>query len=176
MKKYSGLLTYLAALLVGVILLIFCKEAQLLQIIIIAIGVIIAIPSILTLVKSLIPTKNPDGTKSPDPWYSILAGLAGIVLAIWMIVNPSFFINIIVYTLGAILIFAGVMGWIDIMQTIKPSGSNLGWYITPSILIIGGILFCIIGNSMLGFAANITAGVLLVIYAVNGFASLGRKG
>lgn len=175
MKNFTGILTYIAALVIGVLLLVFHAEAALLKGIIIAIGALVAVPSAVMLARGFIPKKMEDGEKVALPWYGIVAAFAGLAFGIWMLCNPAFFINFTVYTLGLVVIFAGVYGIIYVVQVSRPYRPRIGWYAVPAVMIAVGVVMMIFGAQLLGSAANILAGILLVIYGVNGFGALGRE-
>lgn len=175
MKNLPSLLTYLSALIIGILLLVFCDKADLLQGIIIAMGIVILIPSIVMLIRCIVPKKEKDGTRDTTSWYSVMVAIAGLALGAWLLISPGFFINATVYTLAAVVILAGIVGWVFIVQHSRPYGASIGWYVVPALMICGGVVLCLLGTKVLGMAANITAGVLLVVYAVNGMAAYGRE-
>lgn len=175
MKNLTSLFTYLGALVIGIVLLVFYSQSIVLEGIVIAIGLLVAIPSLIMLIRFIIPRKTPEGEKIPVPWYGILVSIAGLAFGIWLSVDPSFFVNITVYTLAAVLILSGISGWIFVAQNSKPYNPCGWWYTVPALTIIGGIILCILGGAAIGKIANLVTGILLVVYAVNGFASYGRE-
>lgn len=175
MKNFTGILTYVAALVIGIILLVFHAEAALLKGIIIAIGALVAVPSAVMLARAFIPRKMEDGEKITPPWYGTVAAVAGLAFGVWMLCAPSFFINFTVYTLGIVVILAGIYGVVYIVQVSRPHHPKLGWYTVPSVMMAAGVLMIIFGAQLLGSAANIIAGILLIIYGVNGFGAMGRE-
>lgn len=175
MKNFTGILTYIASLVIGIILLVFHAEAALLKGIIITIGVLVALPSAAMLIRTFIPRKMEDGEKITPPWYGTVAAIAGVAFGVWMLCAPSFFINFTVYTLSIVVILAGIYGIVYIVQISRPYRPKIGWYMVPALLIAAGIIMIIFGANLIGSAANIIAGILLIIYGVNGFGAMGRE-
>ncbi len=176
MKNLTSIFSYIAALIIGVILLVFYSESMVLQGIVIALGILVALPSLIMLIRFLIPKKMEDGEKVPTPWYGIVVTIAGLAFGIWMLIAPSFFVSITVYTLAVILILSGISGWLFVSENARPyGGANIWWYCVPVLTILGGVVLCILGASALGQIANLVTGILLVLFAINGFTSYGRE-
>ncbi|MCM1153319.1 MAG: DUF308 domain-containing protein [Muribaculum sp.] len=175
MKNISNIFIYLAALVVGILLLIFHQEGTLLRAIIIAIGVLILIPAIVVFIRSFLQPKDANGVRPKPLWYVLIVALAGIVFGAWMVFTPDSFRNWTVYVLGAILILSGISGFGFTVQARRGHHLGTGWFVTPTLVAIGGIILIILGPSVIGSIANIAAGVLLVVYAVNGFSAIGRE-
>lgn len=175
MKHGNSILTYLSALIVGILLLLFCKEETLSDGIVIAIGILFVIPSVMLLINSFIRKKDTDGNPLPRPWYMIAIGFAGLIFGLWMLIMPGFFINVAVYTLGLVLILCGCASLIYVINASRPFGAYPGWYVMPALTICAGLVVCFIGpRETLSFAA-IFSGCFLICYSVAGFASIGRE-
>ena len=175
MKKPASFITYLAALVIGVILLSLHDKVQLIDGIVIAIGILILVPSALMLASSFMGNKDKNGGKSFPAWYTIVVACAGLVLGIWMIVMPGFFNNAMVYTLGVVLILVGAAQIVFVTIAARPYGVNVIWYIVPVLVVAGGFIICFLGPKGDNTWACLTTGILLVIYAANGLASFGRE-
>lgn len=172
MKKPASLITYLAALVIGIILLCFHGSAGLSEALMRAIGILITVPSGLMLISFFVGRKRTDNAPA---WYTVIVAIAGLVLGIWMLCMPGFFIGATVYTLGVILILVGAAGGAFIMNASKPYGANPLWYIIPMLAIAGGFIIIFIGPAPVLSWAYITTGIILIAYAVNGMASVGRE-
>ena len=175
MKKSASLITYISACVIGIILLALHEQVELLKGIVIAMGVLITIPSAIMFFASFKAKKNPDGTITYPAWYSIVVACAGLVLGIWMLVMPGFFEVAMVYTLGVVLILVGVAQMVFIYNASRPFGPNPLWYCSPVLAIAGGFIIIFLGTRGTDVWATITTGVILIVYAVNGIASLGRE-
>ena len=176
MKKQSSFITYISALVIGILLLCFHEKTGLFEGIVIAMGVLITIPSALMLISSFVSKPNPEGVKQFPTWSTIVVAMAGLVLGIWMLVMPTFFINVTIYTLGVVLILVGIAQIVFISNASKPyGGAYIWWYAVPVLVIAGGFIICFLGPKVLDQAATIVTGILLIVYAVNGVGSLGRE-
>ena len=176
MKKQSSFITYISALVIGILLLCFHEQAGLFTGIVIAMGVLITIPSAIMLISSFITKPNPDGVRQFPAWSTIVVACAGLVLGIWMLVMPHFFVGVTVYTLGVVLILVGIAQIVYVAGASKPyGGAMVWWYAVPILVIAGGFIICFLGPNILNNAATIVTGILLIVYAVNGVGSLGRE-
>lgn len=174
MKKPASLITYVAALVIG-ILLLSLHEINLLKSIVIAMGVLITVPSFLMFLSAFIGNKDLDGRKVYPAWYTILVAIAGLVLGIWMLVMPSFFMFAMVYALGVILILVGAAQIVFIKMAARPYGVNPWWYCIPILVVAGGFIICFLGPQGVNTWATLTTGILLIVYSANGLASFGRE-
>lgn len=175
MKKQASLITYVAALVIGIILLVLNEKVELLNGVVIAMGVVITVPSALLLISTFIGKKDAAGVRTYPAWYTVVVSLAGLVLGIWMLCMPTFFRDITVYTLGVGLVLVGIAQILFIGNASRPYGTNPWWYIVPILAVTGGLIICFIGPKDVNTWAVLTTGVLLIVYAVNGIAALGRE-
>lgn len=174
MKKQASLITYVAALVIGIILLAL-KEVNLLHGVVIAMGVVITVPSALLLIGTFTGKKDAAGVRVYPAWYTVVVAIAGLVLGIWMLCMPSFFSAITVYTLGVGLILVGIAQIIFIMNASGSFGVNIWWYCIPILTVTGGLIICFIGQDGVNTWARITTGIILIVYAFNGVAAFGRE-
>ena len=175
MKKQASILTYISALVVGIILLVLNEKVDLLKGMVIAMGIVVTVPSAMMLIGSFFGKEDANGVKHFPAWYTVIVAIAGLVLGIWMIVMPAFFMNITVYTLGVGLILVGIAQIIFIMNASRPFGPNPWWYCIPILVVTGGLIICFIGPDGVNTWATLTTGILLIVYAVNGVAAVGRE-
>lgn len=176
MKKTSSLITYLAALVIGIILLSLHEQVNLVKGIVIAMGVLITVPSAIMFFSSFFKGKlTSEGSQAFPAWYTILVACAGLVLGIWMLVMPGFFEAIVPYTLGTVLILLGAAQLVFLYLASRPYGPNPLWYCVPVLSLAGGFILYFIGPQGLNTWATITAGVIMIVVAANGIASLGRE-
>lgn len=178
MKNRNYIITYVSTLVIGILLLIYHDRSELYNTVVIAIGVLIALPSMVLLMTEIF-RKKPQGISqgyaSTLKTISIVASLAGVAFGIWMISNPGFFVKAIIYTLGAILILVGVIQIFNIYigsRPLRPSGL---WFIIPILSLLAGVVIIVLGPEKVSSCAGLIAGITLVVYAANGFASSGRE-
>ncbi|MDE5842961.1 MAG: DUF308 domain-containing protein [Muribaculaceae bacterium] len=186
MKGKNYLFTYVSALVIGILLLIYHDKAQLYNSVVIAIGALIALPSLILLIIEVargkrkpaegeIITRSKRAEKAASNWATIVTGLAGLILGIWMLCSPGFFIKAIIYTLGGILILVGIVQISAIYSAARPVRPIALWFIIPVLTLIAGLVIILMGPDKVSAAAGLIAGISLVVYAANGFAAAGRE-
>ena len=173
MKTRPYFLTYLSALIVGILLIIFTGRTDLFRWIVIAAGILIIIPSAAAVINGIIPARDSNGMKIPKPGYIVLMGVAGIICGVILICIPGFFAAYIVYTLGVILILCGLAQIVYMSVTGSIVGTNKGFYIMPWLTFIAGIVVIFIGPRGLENIISLLAGIFLTVYAINGFLQMG---
>lgn len=177
MKSRNYVITYLSALAIGILLLIFHQQSAIYQTIVIVIGALIAVPSLVLLLTMLLrrkPEVSTTGTSAVRV-ASEVASAAGIAFGIWMMCSPQFFVTAIIYTLGAILILVGVAQMTYVYEAARPLRPAIGWFIVPVLTLLAGVVIIILGPDKVASAAGLVTGIVLVVYAANGFASAGRE-
>ena len=105
MKGRNYVITYVSALIIGILLLIYHDRAELYNTVVIAIGFLIAVPSLVLVLMELFRSKSKSDSASDTRmmktqkvaanWATIIAGIAGLALGIWMLCSPGFFIKAI---------------------------------------------------------------------------------
>ena len=66
---------------------------------------------------------------------------AGSVLfGAWLVIMPEFFVNILMYVLGALLVIAGVQQLVSLISARKWSNVPLGFYLMPALILITGVM------------------------------------
>ena len=89
----------ICALVIGV-LLVAWPEAAILYLVI-TIGVLFLVPGLFSVFGYLIRGKQ-DGSSFP------IAGLGSLLFGLWLMIMPAFFVGILMYVLGAVLVLAGI--------------------------------------------------------------------
>lgn len=185
MKKFILYITYIAAALIGLMLLIFSQQAAsiatpvAINALIIIIGVIFLIPGIGLLLASMRQKHDKDGKPINRNWLIILIAAIALIWGILSVSMTGILVKILPITLGITLIIAGIVQIIWIASTPKQYKQRAWWYIVPLVVIGVGIICILVVNaiSMIGKAsaiACIITGFALIIFAIGGFISLKR--
>ena len=107
----------ICALVIGV-LLVAWPEAAILYLVI-TIGVLFLVPGLFSLSGYLIRGKQ-DGSRFP------IAGLGSLLFGLWLMIMPAFFVGILMYVLGAVLVLAGISQIVNLSAarswTVVPGG------------------------------------------------------
>ena len=64
----------------------------------------------------------------------------GILFGAWLVIMPEFFVNILMYLLGALLVIAGVQQLVSLISARKWSNVPLGFYLMPALILITGVM------------------------------------
>ena len=176
MKGRTYIFAYLSALVIGILLLVFHDQPGLYEGVVIAMGALIIIPSAIMLISSLKPRKKSATGASSRTWYGLVASIAGLIFGIWMLCMPTFFINASIYTLGVVMILAGVAGIMFVINAARPAPVQFAWLIVPVLSVAAGLVIMFLGPQTVANCAGLVTGIVLIVYAVNGFTSSAREG
>ena len=121
----------ICAILIGVLLVAWSDAAALY--LVIAVGAMFFIPGIYTLVNYLMKA---DRQNLSFP----LASLGSSLFGLWLMVMPTFFVAILMYVLGTILIFAGIAQLIKLYSVRRWAQVSVGYYIVPSLVLLAGLV------------------------------------
>ena len=80
--------------------------------------------------------KNENGEK---PMFPIEAA-GSVLFGAWLVIMPEFFVNILMYVLGALLVIAGVQQLVSLISARKWSNVPLGFYLMPALILITGVM------------------------------------
>jgi len=129
---------------------------------VITIGVLFIIPGIFSILNYFTRSKDDPATPSSFP----LEGAGSILLGIWLVVMPTFFINILMYILGGLLVLAGIQQIVSLISVRKWSIVPWGFYIIPVLILAVGIVILVYPFQT---AANtfIIFGVASIIYGIS---------
>lgn len=173
MNNKPYLTTYLLGLIIGVLLCIFHNKENIFTLMVIIIGVLIILPSVFGIGRGFAGKKQADGTRKNLPWYTAAACIIGLVIGILLISFASFLAAYIVYTLGVLLLIAGIVQIMALVAERHDLGSvNRIWYGMPWITVAAGVVIVILGPEKIKGIVTILTGVILVLYGLNGLFSL----
>lgn len=186
MKKFILYITYSAAFILGILLLIFSQQAlsiatpTIINILIIIIGVIFLIPGIGLLLASMRQKHDENGNPINRNWIIVLIAAIALIWGILSVSMTGILVKILPITLGITLIIAGIVQIIWMATTPKKFKQKFWWYIFPIVVIGVGLVCIIVVNSMevIGKAsalACIIAGLSLIVFSIGGYLSLKRE-
>lgn len=161
MKRFNNaILRGIFAVLLGIILVLW-PEAAIIYIIMV-IGAGFLLPGVFSIVNYLMRNKKDESVLPMFP----LDGLGSVLLGAWLLAMPEFFVDILMYILGAILLIAGLQQIITLISARKWKYVPMGYYVLPSIIFLVGLLILIypmavIANTLVIF------GIAILFYGVN---------
>lgn len=121
----------ICAILVGILLVAWSDSAALY--LVIAVGAMFLIPGLFAIVSFLMKGRRQG---MPFPLVSIGSALFGL----WLIVMPAFFVGILMYVLGAVLMFAGVGQIANLVSARSWTQVPVGFYVVPVLVMIAGLI------------------------------------
>ena len=161
MKSFNySLVCSLCSLIVGILLVAMPGVAAIYLVMVI--GLLFLLPGLVGIVSYLVALHR--GETSSRSLFPIVA-VGSILFGLWLIITPAFFIEIIMYILGILLVMAGLsqLSTFVSMRTYTPVA--FGWYIVPVLVFISGlvILFNPFQAAEIPF---IVLGAAFIVYSV----------
>ncbi|NCC10943.1 MAG: DUF308 domain-containing protein [Bacteroidia bacterium] len=158
----------LFALIVGLVLVFWPDFAATYMIVIVGFGFLI--PGLIHLFSYLLQRKSATTTSdfSPSPSSLLrfpIEGVGSVLFGMWLIIMPSFFIDILLFLLGLILVIAGGQQLISLGVARRWITVPWGFYMTP-ILILSVGLFMLIKPTETRRTAFILMGATAIVYAI----------
>lgn len=160
MKKINNsVLRSAFAMILGFVLVLWPEAAV--TYLVITIGVCFIIPGIFSLLNYF-TRERVEG--EPSPMFPI-DGAGSILFGAWLVIMPEFFVNILMYILGALLVIAGIQQIAMLVSARKWSTVPFGFYVMPALILLTGIM--IIAYPF-GVAANtfVIFGVACIFYGM----------
>ena len=121
----------ICALVLGV-LLVAWPEAAILYLVI-TIGVLFLVPGLFSVFGYLTHGKQ-NGMSFP------ISGLGSLLFGLWLMIMPAFFVGILMYVLGAVLVLAGVSQIVNLSAARSWTVVPGGFFIVPVLVLIAGIV------------------------------------
>ena len=147
----------ICALVIGV-LLVAWPEAAILYLVI-TIGVLFLVPGLFSVFGYLIRGKQ-DGSSFP------IAGLGSLLFGLWLMIMPAFFVGILMYVLGAVLVLAGISQIVNLSAARSWTVVPGGFFVIPVLVLIAGIV--VLFNPFTAAAVPfIILGVSSIVYGLS---------
>ncbi len=155
----------ICALVIGV-LLVAWPEAAILYLVI-TIGVLFLVPGLFAVFGYLLRGREATGMSFP------IAGLGSLLFGLWLMIMPAFFVGILMYVLGAVLVLAGVSQIANLSAARAWTSVPFGYYVVPILVLVAGVvvLFNPFEAATVPF---IILGVSSIVYALSDLVNLLR--
>ena len=118
-------------ILVGVLLVAWPETAVLY--LVIAVGSMFFIPGLYMIITYLMKGRNM-GMSFP------LVSIGSALFGLWLMVMPAFFVSILMYVLGVILVFAGISQLANLTSVRQWTSVPVGYFIIPVLILISGFV------------------------------------
>ncbi|MCL2327801.1 MAG: DUF308 domain-containing protein [Bacteroidetes bacterium] len=161
MKKLSinyFTLRVISAILLGTVLLF--SKANALHFVVIVIGVLFIVPGLLAFVNYLLSAPE----KRPDIVY-MFAGLGSLLFGVALVVQPEFFVSVLMFILGLILLMGSVEQLVILLRARKYAKVSAFFYLTPLLLLTTGIIVVLEPAQFAEFISKLI-GAMCLIYGV----------
>lgn len=154
---WGSILTIIAGLI-----LVFWPELAV-SYIVILIGALFLISGLFVIITHLINKNQYDKSSS----YLLFTGIGSVLLGLWLISMPEFFVNILMFVMGGLLVLAGIQQ-IGSLIIIRKSGTiPFVFYIIPALVLLAGILI-IINPFTTATNVVILFGISAILYGIAG--------
>ena len=154
-----GMMRCISAVAIGVLLMVW-PEAAIIYLVI-AIGAMFFLPSLFSLVGYFMKGRQMG-------MYFPIISLGSLLFGLWLMVSPAFFVGILMYVLGTVLVFAGISQIASLLNARSYAVVSFGFYVMPVLILLAGIV--VLANPFA--AASIPFIILGVSSAVYGITEL----
>ena len=129
----------LCALIMGVLLVMWPEAAMIY--LVITVGVLFLLPGLYGIFAYFASrSRAEDGSGRAFP----IVALGSALLGLWLIVMPAFFVGILMYVLGALLVLGGIGQLMNFISARKLTGSVPGiFYVVPVLVLLAGVLILV---------------------------------
>ena len=154
----------ICAVLMGV-LLVTWPEAAIVYLVI-AIGAMFFVPSLFSLVGYFTKGRQ-EGAMFP------IVSIGSLLFGLWLMISPAFFVGILMYVLGAVLVFAGISQILQLFNARGWTQVAVGYYIMPVLILLAGLVVLL--NPFAAAAIPfIILGVSSIVYGITDIINLIR--
>ncbi len=130
MMNYS-IMRCVSAIAIGILLMVWPETAIIY--LVIAIGAMFFLPSLFTIIGYFMKGRQLG-------MYFPIVSLGSLLFGLWLMVSPAFFVGILMYVLGAVLVFAGVSQIAGLLGTRSHATVPFGYYVMPVLILLAGLV------------------------------------
>lgn len=128
----NSILRSVCSLVIGVLLVVWPETAMIY--LVITIGVLFLIPGLISLLGYF--AHRTGEVKQMFP----IAALGSALFGLWLMIMPAFFVSILMYILGAILVLAGIQLISSLVSARRDSMVPAGFFVVPVLILLAGII------------------------------------
>lgn len=154
---WGSILTIIA----GLILVVWPELA--LSYIVILIGTLFLISGLFVTISYFTNKSQPNNSSSA----LLFTGIGSVLLGLWLILMPGFFVNILMFVMGGLLVLAGIQQIAALIVMRKNTVIPYALYIIPSLVLLAGILV-IFNPFTTATSVFILFGVAAILYGITG--------
>ena len=171
MKKINYfMLRTILALVLGLVLIFWPGEAF--SFLVVTIGILFMIPGLISIIGFLVR----DREKNPETLFP-LTGAGSVLFGLLLVIAPEFFINLLMYVMGAILLLGGIEQLVILVRARKWTRVAGAFYLFPTLILLAGIVV-LFNPFAVAKTTFIVLGITCLVYAVSecvGWIRFGRR-
>jgi len=133
-KISNATLRSAVAIVLGFVLVLWPEMAV--SYLVITIGILFILPGIFSILSYFTRDRDERSSKVSFP----IEAAGSILFGAWLVIMPNFFVNILMYILGGLLVLAGVIQIISLIKARKWGIVPWGFYIFPILIFIAGVI------------------------------------
>ena len=130
MMNYS-IMRCVSAIAIGILLMVWPETA--IVYLVIAIGAMFFLPSLFTLVGYFVKGRQLG-------MYFPIISLGSLLFGLWLMISPAFFVGILMYVLGVVLVFAGISQIAGLLGARSHASVSFGYYVMPILILFAGLV------------------------------------
>lgn len=130
MMNYS-IMRCVSAIVIGVLLMVWPETAIIY--LVIAIGAMFFLPSLFTLIGYFMKGRQLG-------MYFPIVSLGSLLFGLWLMISPAFFVGILMYVLGVLLVFAGISQIGGLLGVRSHATVPFGYYVMPVFILLAGLV------------------------------------
>ena len=157
-NRFSGLIRAIAALAIGIVMVVSKTDAMVL-----AVRIIAAFLLASGVVSLVVGYRNRENSQMPLMGVN---GFVDIFIALMIFMFPGFVAGLIVYLIGFVLIGFGIFQLIALAGANKVMKVGFAAFVMPVLVLLAGA-FLLARPTFIGTAVGTVAGVALIVYGVS---------
>lgn len=178
--KANNWLNITLMLVAGILMIVWHSRIDILQWIVVAVGIVLIVPSIYSFIAALTRKRSArlaheesesseivrhEGLSAGNS--SLWTAVAAAALGIWMLCDPSFFVGLLAYVFGAILVLYGIYHIVVISYMSRPVRMPWWFYLIPVLMILAGLTLMFTTVRTLNNVIVLITGISFVASSVN---------
>lgn len=147
----------LCALLLGLALVLFPEQVG--DYLVVIVGLIFLVPALCVLIGHV---SRPAGQRGRFP----VVALGSLLLGLWLVIDPSFFADLLTFVLGLLLVLGGAQQVVSLILARRWTTVPLVFFVVPVLIVVTGLVM-LIHPTAARSTAFIILGVACMLYTVS---------
>ena len=123
---------------IGILLLALREQAM--PFIVMCLGVLFTLPGIFTLVLFLIPKLRRNSAAGSSAVIIPIMAFGSLLLGLWMFLQPAFFVTIIMWVLGGVMVVMGGSQLVSLLMAKRHVKVSMLLFFLPLIILLTGVV------------------------------------